>query len=92
MFIRSSAVEDQVDDYNPSSYGSGGNEVLKMTWLEIDFKISQNEVAPPVFETKPIENSSDIFYETPFTFDINQPSGIHLKETYRINKQIQHLP
>jgi len=73
MFIKASSIQEQTNNWSFNSVNSD----LKITEIECEFKIIQNEFSPPVFETKPIENSSDVFYETPFTFNINQPAGLH---------------
>lgn len=74
MYIRASEPEDQVA-FNTGN--SAGNTQLKMTAINATFKITQNIEGPPVFETKPIENTSDIFYETPFTFNIDKINNLH---------------
>ena len=73
MFIRGSQIQDQTTGFSQS----GTNPNLKVIEIDVEFKIAQTENGTPVFETKPLDIDSDIFYETPFTFNIDKTNNIH---------------
>ena len=54
--------------------GDSGTAVLN---LETRFRILQSDNGTPKFETKPIEVDTGIFYEMPYTFNINKATNTH---------------
>lgn len=81
MFVRGSEIRDQVNtdgnDVSPGVQGKG-HTALKTIDVDCYFTISQATEGNPIFETKPLDTDDDIFYETPFTFDIDRVQNIHL--------------
>ena len=73
MFIRSSQVMDQAN----TGSNTAGVAGLKIKDLKVTFKIAQSENGTPIFETKPTAVDTGIFYETPFTFNIDKVNKVH---------------
>jgi len=71
MFIRSSEVIDQT---GTGSTSAGG---LKIKDLSVRFRVAQSENGTPIFETKPTAVDTGIFYETPYTFNIDKVNKLH---------------
>jgi hypothetical protein len=54
---------------------NGGSAVIN---LETRFRILQSDNGTPKFETKPTEVDTGIFYEMPYTFDIDKVNNAHI--------------
>ena len=54
---------------------SGGSAVIN---LETRFRILQSDNGTPKFETKPTEVDTGIFYEMPYTFNIDKGNNTHI--------------
>ena len=81
MFVRGSSIIKQVNrngnNTQPASQGAGHVD-LKTIDVDCFFSITQATEGNPIFESKPIDRDDDIFYETPFTFNIDRAQNIHL--------------
>lgn len=73
-FIRSSQVKGQTASGSNSAVGDDSYKVME---LICEFDIVQNEKGSPIFETKPTEVDTGIFYEMPYTFNINKATNTH---------------
>tara|TARA_R110000822_G_scaffold226347_2_gene359144 strand:+ start:4206 stop:10139 length:5934 start_codon:yes stop_codon:yes gene_type:complete len=74
-FIRSSQVKGQTASGSNSAVGDGSYKVME---LSCEFNIVQNEKGSPIFETKPTEVDTGIFYEMPYTFNIDKGNNAHI--------------
>ena len=73
MFIRSSEVIDQTGEGTNTTVVAG----LKIKDLSVRFRVAQSENGTPIFETKPTAVDTGIFYETPYTFNIDKVNKLH---------------
>ena len=66
-----------VASYNPAWTSASGFNNVNIANIAVNFQINQAERGSPVFETIPESQDLDLFYETPFTFNIDRVNNLH---------------